>query len=233
MKKYTKSCLVLAVLGGASLSFAQTITPPAVPDGSNRSRAPFAAERPFNDVKPIDGQAIDTGVPPNTAATAPAPMPPPAISVYAPASPAAPDAAISVTAPAATESQLSMTGRATVGVSTSLESARVVPSIRSSMYESRAALFSDVDARLDASDKALSDARKASKDMSDSGKAQFKASEDLVKEKEHTLRESLRAAKKANATEWESARTQLAADYESYVSAVGSLDASAGIQPLR
>jgi hypothetical protein len=44
------------------------MTPPAVQDGSNWSRAPLPAKRQFNDVKSPDGQAIDQlpEVPPNS-----------------------------------------------------------------------------------------------------------------------------------------------------------------------
>lgn len=59
---------------GLPLSHAQStqpvvVSPPAVQDGSNWSRAPFPAKRQFDDVKGPDGRAIDRTVPPNTPAT--------------------------------------------------------------------------------------------------------------------------------------------------------------------
>ena len=51
------------------------ISPPAVKDGSNWSRAPFPAQRQFDDTKAPDGKAIDeTG--PNSVAANIEPMPP-------------------------------------------------------------------------------------------------------------------------------------------------------------
>src|SRR3954471_93324 len=57
--------LAIGALASTGLSaFAQSahpivITPPAVKDGSNSSRAPFPAARQFDDVKGPDAQAID------------------------------------------------------------------------------------------------------------------------------------------------------------------------------
>ena len=58
------AALTAAILfAGVSTGFAKTrptvITPPAVNNGSNWSRAPFPAARQFDDVKSADGRAID------------------------------------------------------------------------------------------------------------------------------------------------------------------------------
>ena len=62
------------------------ITPPAVKDGSNWSRAPFPAQRQFDDVKSPDGEAIDQTLPPNMPASNIEPPAPPArVAIFAPA----------------------------------------------------------------------------------------------------------------------------------------------------
>lgn len=228
--KYPKTCLAVLALSATALSFAQTLSRPAKPDGSNASRAPFPAERPFDDVKPADGEAVDQGVPPNTPATAPAPAPAPAIAVFGPAPEASASASVATSTPAASAETLSPTGRSTVAVATSLESTRIVPSIRSATHASRDQVITDIEARLSAADKSLGSVRSSSSEMSATGRTQFKAAEDAAKEKEKALRDSIRAARNASSAEWESARSKLAADYEAYVAAVGSLDASAGLR---
>lgn len=245
--KHSNTCLALLAFGGVALGglsplLAQSyesrqpivITPPARPDGSNRSRAPFLAERKFDDARPADGQPIDIGVPPNTPATNPEPhpLPPPTVAILGPRPDAAPAAVATV--PVATETPaLSMTGRPTVGVSTTLETTRIVPSIRSASFASREQVLSDIESRLGAADKSLAAMRGTTAEMSASGRTQFKASDDAVKERERTLRESLRAARNASSSEWDSARSKLAADFEAYASALASLDAAAGIAPMR
>lgn len=237
--KYPHTCLALlamsgVALGGVSPAFAQSvsrepivITPPAKPDGSNASRAPFAAARPFDDVRPADGQPVDIGVPPNTPASNSEPaLPPPAVAILGPR----PDATATttvVTVPA--DTTLTPTGRSTVAVATSLEATRVVPSLRAATHSSREQVIADVEARLTASEKPLASLRSSASEMSATGRTQFKSSDDAVKERERALRSSIRAARNASAAEWEAARSRLAADYEAYAAALASLDAAAGI----
>lgn len=233
MKYNTKTCLALLALGGASLSFAQstnTITPPPRPDGSVSSRAPFPSQR--NDVKSPDGHAIDASAP---AATVPASeqLPAPAVAVMGPA-PSTSTTAVVITPPAVTtEAALSPTGRTTVSVASSLESTRIAPTIQAATFASRETTVADIDARLTASEKSLAALRSSSSEMSASGKTQFKTADDVVKEREKALRSSIRAARNASETEWDSARSKLAADYEAYASALASVDAAAGTAPVR
>lgn len=223
---YSKTCVALLAVAGASLSFAQstnTISPPPRADGSVMSRAPFPQSR--NDVKAPDGQALDASAP---AATVPQePLPAPAVTVMGPA-PSATTTAVVVTPAASPDAALSPTGRTTVSAASSLESTRIAPSIRAATFASRESTVADIDARLTASEKSLAAMRSSSAEMSASGKTQFKTADDVVKEREKTLRSSIRAARNASESEWDSARSKLAADYEAYASALASADAAAG-----
>ena len=66
--------------------------------------------------------------------------------------------------------------------------------------------------------------------MNDDARKSFDTAHDDVKAKEKALRKSIEAANKADASEWENARAQLAADYDAYAAAVASLDDSAGLR---
>lgn len=101
----------------ATASFAQTqkpivMTPPAVPDGSNWSRAPLPAARQFDDVKPADGLAIDQ-LPPNTpSSNIEAPIPPPRVAIMQPAG-TAPAYVATTTTTTYVDPALTPTGRTT------------------------------------------------------------------------------------------------------------------------
>lgn len=56
---FTTAILLAGVSTASAQSRPTVITPLAIKDGSNWSRAPFAAARQFDDVKPADGRAID------------------------------------------------------------------------------------------------------------------------------------------------------------------------------
>lgn len=232
--KNSNTRLALAALGAAAISFSTSfaqsesrkpivITPPAVKDGSNASRAPFPAARPADDIKAPDGQPIDANVPPNTTATNTEPnvLPEPRVAIFQSGRPPG-----GITA----DPGVLPTGRTNMSVATSLDSVTVVPSIRAGAYDGRDHVFTDVEARMKASDTAVSSIRSTSRNMSDSGRTQFNAADAQVKESEKALKKSLKAARKANASEWDAARAQLAADYEAYASALASVDAAAGVR---
>lgn len=203
----------------ASAQDGVTVIPrPTVNDGSNASRAPFPSDRQFSDVTPPDGQAVDESLPPNTEATEPPPPPPATVAIFVPDTPA-------------TEPTLSMTGRPTVGIGAALQTDSTLASIRSHEAASRDPLFAQIDAQLDASKRALGDFRRSASEMSAGNRDQFKSAEKDLKAKESALRESLRAARRADAQEWPQARSRLAADYEAYAAAAARIDALAGIQP--
>lgn len=190
------------------------ITPAAVPDGSNFSRAPFPAARPQNDVLPPVGEAFPEDLPPNTPSTTPDPIapPPPALAVLQPK-----------VAPGEMP-----TGRPTVAAAAALDSARLEPTIRSASFESRDQLVDDVRVRVRQSEETMNELRRTRGEMSAEGRTQFDAQASDVKAKAKTLERSLRAADDASASNWESARQQLAADYDAYASALSRLDAAVG-----
>jgi hypothetical protein len=195
------------------------LTRPAVKDGSVQSMAPFIAARPFDDTKKPDGQAIDAGVPPNTPVTTPEPLPAPA-----------PQVAILQPPPAAATGLLP-TGRAIAGVSAPLDAARFGPTLQATSMAGREQVINDLENRMRASESAVATMRRTVDEMSADGRAQFHAANADVNAKEKALRESIKAARKADATNWETSRAQLAADYAAYADALARIDAAAGITP--
>jgi hypothetical protein len=224
--KYPQLTLVLGL--GASLvgaAFAATpnrssspiiIPRPAIPDGSVQSRAPFPAERPFDDVKRPDGIAIDNTIPPNTPATTPEPLPAPApkFAILVPANPAA----------------AGMTGPSG-SVAAPLDAARTTPALQAATIATREETISDIETRMRTSDTAIAVMKRSVDQMSPSGRSQFHAANAEVAEREKALRKSIRAARDANETDWESARRQLASDFAAYADALARIDDAAGITP--
>ena len=118
--KYTHPSLLTLLLAatsvGVSVTSAQSsrpvvLTPPAVQNGSNWSRAPLPAARPFDDVKAPDGKAIDDELSPD-ANLEPA-VPPARVAILQGAGTPAYAATTTTTT---SEPALTPTGRATVVV---------------------------------------------------------------------------------------------------------------------
>jgi hypothetical protein len=230
--KYSITWLV-ALTGAAGMAVAPTlsaethkrpsspvvITPPAVPDGSNFSRAPFPAARPQNDVTPPNGEAFDQDMPPNTPSTTPAPEPPP-------------PATIAILQPK-TEPGLMPTGRTSVSATVALDTAQVEPAIRSATYESRDGLIDGLRTRIRESESTLSQFRRTENEMSAEGRSQFRSAADEVHARRKALDKSLRAAERASAADWDSARAQLVADYDAYAAAVTHVDSLVGVAPAQ
>lgn len=244
-RRILTSLTLVAAAGLAGEAFAQAnanqpvvITAPRH-DRTTWSAAPFPGQRQFDDAKGPDGYAIDR-LPPNTPATniePPQPAPRVAIlqstpSVDASAVAVAPAAAPApvVVAQVPAEPVLTPTGRSTVAVASTLDAAGYSPVIRASMYEARAQTVADIENRLTASEAALASVSASSSAMNEDARKSFDTARDDVKAKEKALRKSIKAANKAEATEWENARAQLAADYDAYAAAVASLDATAGLR---
>lgn len=189
---------------------------PAIPDGSIQSRAPFPGERPFDDVKGPDGIAIDNTIPPNTPATTPEPLPAPApkIAVLVPQNPAA----------------VGMTG-ASGSVSAPLDAARITPTLQAAAISTRDETISDIENRMRTSETAIAVMKRSVDQMSPEGRTQFHAANAEVSERAKALRKSIRAARDANESNWESARGQLASDFAAYADALARIDAAAGVTP--
>jgi hypothetical protein len=143
-----------------------------------------------------------------------------------------PDDPTKVTLPAPVDPGSVPTGRARVAVASSLDSMRFLPTIRSSTIGTRDRVMADVESRITASQSAIGSMHQTG-EMSADGRKAFKQVSDDVKEKAKALRKSVQAARKADASEWENARAQVAADYEAYATALASLDAAAGLPPAR
>lgn len=233
--KYTPSRLVTsfaigAVLAaGLSSASAQSnssrptvITPPAVKDGSNWSRAPFPAARVFDDVKAPDGKAIDELGANSPVANIEPPTPAARVAILQPAVSPSPTVI-------AADPGLLPTGRSNVSVASSIDSVTFAPTIRSASMSTREQLIADIEARMKTSENAMGSFRSTATQMSTDGRRTFKTADDDVKEKAAALKKSIRAARKANDAEWTNARTQLAADYEAYGLALGRVDTAAGV----
>jgi hypothetical protein len=217
-----------AMLATTSIATAQThkrasapivITPAIVPDGSNRSRAPFPAERRFDDVTPPNGEGVDQAVPPNTPSTTPDPIAPPAPTVAILQPKVAPG--------------LMPTGHPTASAAMALDATRVGPSIQNASFETRQDVIDNVQSRVRQSDAAMTEFRRSRAEMSTGGRTQFDAATDSVKAAEKTLQKSIRAAQHASSANWEQARAQLASDYNAYATALAQVDAAAGIAPAQ
>jgi hypothetical protein len=195
------------------------ITMPAIQDGSNWSRAPFPAARPQNDVTSPNGEAFDENLPPNTPSTTPAPFaPPPAeVAILQPR-----------TAPG-----LMPTGRPGIAASASLDDARMQPVLRNASFDARDQIVDDVRVRVRQSEDTVREFRRSESQMSTSGRSQFDALNDEVKARRKALEHSTRVAANASSADWDSARAQLASDYDAYASALASLDAAVGVTPAR
>ncbi|MES2697660.1 MAG: hypothetical protein V4773_29620 [Verrucomicrobiota bacterium] len=205
------------------------ITPPAVQDGSNWSRAPFPAQRQFDDVKPADGQAIDTLGANSEATKIEPPLAAPRVAIFQPAATPANTATMIAAAPVtvSTEPVLTPTGRSTVALASTVDAATYAPTIRVASYEARGQTIADIENRLNASETALASVRSTSASMNADGRKAFASADDEVKAKAKALRKSIKAANKTSASEWDNARAQLAADYDAYALALANVDATA------
>jgi hypothetical protein len=189
------------------------ISPPAVQNGSNWSRAPFPAQRQFDDTKGPDGKAIDETGPNSPAANIEPPAPSARVAIAQPAA-------------SATDPALLPTGRSTVVLATPLEVTTFAPSIRTMTISSRDQMLNDIESRVKSSEHAVASLR--SGQMGAQGRQQFDAVADDVKAKAKALRNTIKDARKATDAKWDSVRTQLAADYEAYAAAIGRIDATTG-----
>jgi hypothetical protein len=191
------------------------MTPPAVKDGSNWSRAPFPAARPMDDTKSPDGQAVDRTAPNTPASNTEPPVPPAPIAILQPSIPSATAGAIAVFTP----------------VSTSMDSVAFVPTIHASTYTAREQLISDIEQRVANSDAGLASYRATINQMSTDGRRAFDSAADNVKDTAKALQKSIKNARKAKDSNWEASRAELASAYEAYAAALARVDASTGATP--
>lgn len=195
------------------------ITLPAVPDGSNWSRAPFPAARPQNDVTPPNGEAFDENLPPNTPSTTPqpVPLPVPRLAILEPQ-----------VAPG-----LTPTGQPVTSLAAALDAAQMEPAIRAVAYETREELIDGIRVRVRKGETGFVEIERTRGQMSAEGRSRFDAVADDVRARDKVLERSLRAADRASIADWESVREQVASDYSAYAAALAQVDAAAGIAPAR
>ena len=205
------------------------ITPPAVKDGTaEATRAPFPSSRQFDNDKGPNPKALENA-PDSTPATEPRVAPPTDVRVKR-EMPAPNDTKVTLPAPADPGSL--PTGRTTAAVATTIDP-KLGRSIRDTTVATRDQLMTDIESRITASENAVSAINKTTREMSAAGREQFRAASDDVKEKAKALKKSMQAARKASGPEWESARTQLAADYDAYVAALARIDTASAAAPVQ
>src|SRR6185295_18677403 len=96
---------------------------------------------------------------------------------------------------------------------------------------SREEAISDVENRMRTTETAIAVMKRSVDQMSPEGRNQFHTANTEVGERAKALRKSIRAAREANDSNWESARGQLASDFAAYADALARVDAAAGITP--
>jgi hypothetical protein len=92
--------------------------------------------------------------------------------------------------------------------------------IRTTERDARDQLGDQVAQNIDSGSGALSAAKAQAKQLDAQSRAEFDAAARDARDAERRLRQSLSAAQRASATDWEQARTALASDYEAYIQAV-------------
>ena len=114
-----------------------------------------------------------------------------------------------------------------VGLSTSLNPSETLSQIRTTAFESRAAIFGEIAERMKAGAKVMDRLGDRATSLSGETRARFDAALDTAKAREKTLKRSLKAAHKATAGTWSKAQSSLSSDYDAYAKAMTELDASA------
>ena len=113
------------------------------------------------------------------------------------------------------------------GISATLNSADTVTAINGSTRETRDNVMTQVNARLEASSKALDDLRRSGRQLQGEAKTRFDAAYDNVRARERDVRNSLNETRRASASTYSAAQAKLASDYQRYSDAVAQAEASA------
>lgn len=115
-----------------------------------------------------------------------------------------------------------MSGSAFSGATDPLSSA-----LQTADYNTRSATLGEVERQLEAQKDQLKTSKKLGKDLDGDAKSNFKAAWDDLESREKDLKRSLKDARNASADRWESARSQLASNYQAYLGAVSRAQSSA------
>lgn len=121
----------------------------------------------------------------------------------------------------------SVAGTSSGGISATLNSADTVAAINGSSRETRDNVMTQVNARLEASSKAMDDLRRSGRQLEGDAKTRFNAAYDNVRARERDVRNSLNETRRASASTYSAAQAKLATDYQRYSDAVSQAEASA------
>src|SRR5439155_4904246 len=110
------------------------------------------------------------------------------------------------------------------------EAATYTSTIRTAPISSRDQIVPEIEVRLHNSEEALATMRGTKKQMSAEGRQAFEAAEADARQQAKALRKSIKTAKNTNDAQWESAREQLAADYDTYAATLARIDAASGVR---
>jgi hypothetical protein len=108
-----------------------------------------------------------------------------------------------------------------------LDAGPVASQVRGAALETRQKVMAEMDARIEASARAMVALQKSSEQLKGTAQADFKAAVKEAGARESQLKKSLKAAGKAKADTWGKARSDVAADYEAYAAAVTHAEAVA------
>jgi hypothetical protein len=127
--------------------------------------------------------------------------------------------------PANTEPALVPTGLVNISAAGATDAARIVPGVRVMAFDSRETLLPELNSRIDSTTAYMNANRDIMRDLTAGPRDRLKEAIADVEQRERAVRHSIKEAKKADANDWESARAQLAADYEAFGASAASFDA--------
>lgn len=124
-----------------------------------------------------------------------------------------------------------LNGTANGQVSASLNAPVMTAEIRNSSFETRDAVYSQVDASLQTTHVAMAQLRQRGSQLSGQARDQFKNAYEQLRLREQALRDSLRDARSASAATYADAQAKLASDYDAYAQAVAAAEAAGAVNP--
>lgn len=114
----------------------------------------------------------------------------------------------------------------TGSASMALNTAQTIPAVQTAAFTERDRVTADLRGKMEASEKAVTQLKHRSGQMSAEAKADLKQSIKNAEAREKDLKKSLKAASKAKADTWEDARASVATNYNLYADAVAQAEAA-------
>lgn len=115
------------------------------------------------------------------------------------------------------------------GASSSLDAGATVMKARTAEFSGRDQIVGQINERVDASVRALQSLRERSTQFKGQVSEEFKAALNNARTREQQVRKSIDIARAATTETWREARSNLAADYESYGAALARVEAVASV----